>query len=114
MDLSERRTLLRLVPVAFVSTLLPAQSQIPPALPGLREDGGDDLHLSESKKRQNAMVKADYDQNIKDARELIDVAKAFEEDLERDDKYILSLNSLKKLDEIDKLAKRIRGRMKHV
>jgi hypothetical protein len=49
---------------------------------------------------------------VKDAQELIALSKSFEEDLEKDDRYVLSLASLKKLDEIEKLTKRIRARLK--
>jgi hypothetical protein len=65
------------------------------------------------KKQQDEILKADYESNLKDARSLMDLARSFEEDLEKEDRFILSLSSLKKLDEIDKLTKRIRGRLKH-
>ena len=51
---------------------------------------------------------------MKDARGLIDLAKSFEEDLEKDDRYVLSVSSLKKLDEMDKTIRRIRDRLKKV
>jgi cell division septation protein DedD len=49
---------------------------------------------------------------VRDAQELVSIAKSFEEDLEKDDRFVLSLSSLKKLDDIEKLTKRIRGRLK--
>jgi hypothetical protein len=110
--LQQRRALLRLAPAAFAASLLPAQTPIglpPGAAP---PENPDDVRLPNGKKQQEALLKADYDQNIKDSRELIDVAKSFEEDLEKDDRYVFSLASLKKLDEIEKLTKRIRGRLK--
>jgi hypothetical protein len=112
--LTKRRALLRLAPAAFAAGLLPAQSQVslPPGIPGVPQEPPDDSRLPNGKNRQEIIVKSDYDQNVKDARELIDVAKSFEEDLEKDDRYVVSLSSLKKLDEIDRLTKRIRGRLK--
>jgi hypothetical protein len=68
--------------------------------------------MPNGKNKQELILKADYEQNVKDARGLIDVAKSFEEDLEKDDRYVLSLSSLKKLDEIERLTRRIRGRLK--
>ena len=113
-----RRSLLRLIPVALAVRLMPAQQSVmsqgvqqgmpPGALPEPPDDG----RLVNGKKRQDVIAKADYEQNVKDARDLIDFAKSFEEDLERDDRFVLSLSSLKKLDEIEKLTKRIRGRLK--
>ena len=110
----ERRSLLRLIPVALTARLMPAQQSVVPqgVPPGALPEPPDDGRLANGKTRQDVIAKADYEQNIKDARDLIDVAKSFEEDLEKDDRYVLSLSSLKKLDEIEKLTKKIRGRMK--
>ena len=109
--LTKRRALLRLAPAALAAGLLPAQSQVgaPPVIP---PEQPDEVRLPNGKDRREVIVKADYDQNVKDAREVIDLAKSFEEDLEKDDRYVVSLSSLKKLDEIDKLTKRIRSRLK--
>jgi hypothetical protein len=103
-----RRTLLLLVPAALASSrLLPAQKAPPP----LTEEP-DDVRLPNGKKQQDEILKAEYEKNVKDAQELVGIAKAFEEDLEKDDRFVLSLSSLKKLDDMEKLTKRIRGRMK--
>ena len=40
------------------------------------------------------------------------MAKSFEEDLERDDRYVLSINAQKKLDNMGTAIRRIRGRLK--
>lgn len=42
-------------------------------------------------------------------RKLVDDLKM---EMEKNDRHILSVSSLKKLDEIEKLVKKIRGRMK--
>ena len=68
--------------------------------------------LPNGKKQSDEILKAEYEKNVKDAQELVDTARAFEEDLEKDDRYVLSLSSLKKLDDIERLTKRIRSRMK--
>jgi len=62
--------------------------------------------------QRDEILKADYDQNLKDARDLMDLAKSFELDLEKSDRFVLSLPLLKKLDEMEKITKRIRGRMR--
>lgn len=98
-----------MIPAVFGSRLLPAQKVQPsPPPPGAPED----IRLPNGKKQSDEILKADYEQNVKDAQELIDIAKSFEEDLEKDDRYVLSLSSLKKLDDIEKLTKRIRSRLK--
>ena len=109
--LRARRALLRLTPLALAARLLPAQLE--PGIPAPPHHEQDFDRLPNGKSRLDAQAKVDYDQNIKDARELIDIAKSFEEDLEKDDRFVLSLTSLKKLDEIEKLTKRIRTRLKH-
>ena len=70
------------------------------------------MRLPNGKLQRDEILKAEYDQNLKDARELVDLTKAFELDLEKSDRFVLSLALLKKLDDIEKITRRIRGRMK--
>ncbi len=62
--------------------------------------------------QSDVILKAEYEQNLKDAHTLADLAKSIELDLEKNDQNVLSLDLLKKLDEVDKLTKRILGRVK--
>lgn len=110
-----RRSVLLLVPAAIAARLLPAQSPPPPApplFPGPADDGTP-VRLPNGTLQRDAIVKSEYAKNVKDARDLIDQAKSFEEDLEKNDRYVLSISSLKKLDEMEKTIHRIRDRMKH-
>jgi hypothetical protein len=97
----------------LVVRLLPAQDGNPhdhlPVPPG----GDDDTRLPNGKLQRDEILKADYQQNLKDARELIDLSTSFELDLEKSDRFVLSLGLLKKLDDMEKITKRIRGRMRH-
>ncbi len=77
-----------------------------PAEPG-------DMRLPNGKRQRDEILKADYEQNLRDARDLMDLSKSFELDLEKSDAFVLSLGLLKKLDDMEKLTKRIRGRMRH-
>ncbi len=103
-----RRALLLLAPAAVVARLLPAQ------IPGHDRDDTnlEDSRMPNGKRQQDEIIKANYEKNLKEARELIDIAKSFEEDLEKDDRFVLSIGSLKKLDNMENLIHRIRGRMK--
>ena len=103
-----RRVLLRAIPAAVVTRLLPAQNN-PPIVPNNQDD---EIRLPSGRKQKDEILKADYEQNLKDAQELVTISKSFEEDLEKDDRYVLSLASLKKLDDIERLTKRIRTRLK--
>jgi hypothetical protein len=78
-------------------------------IPGVQEDP----RLPNGKIQRDEILKADYEQNLKDARDLMDLTKQFELDLEKSDRFVLSLGLLKKLDDIDRITKRIRGRMRH-
>ena len=70
------------------------------------------VRLPNGKKQMDEILKADYEKNLTDARELTGLAKSFREDLEKNEAFVLSLASLKKLDDMEKLTKRIRARMK--
>jgi hypothetical protein len=107
---SVRRAFLTLAPAALAARLLSA-SQAPQGHPG--EPPLDEIHLPNGKLQRDAILKEDYDHNLKDARDLIDLSRSFELDLEKSDANVLSLDLLKKLDDIEKITKRIRGRMRH-
>ena len=62
--------------------------------------------------RSEAILKEDHEHNLKDAAALIELAQSVQADLEKEGRDVLSLQTLKKLDEIDKLTKRIRSRMR--
>ncbi|HEY3836595.1 MAG TPA: hypothetical protein VGL72_08485 [Bryobacteraceae bacterium] len=57
-------------------------------------------------------LKDDYKKNLKDAQELIDLAEALKMGLEKGEQHVLSLNDIKKTEEIERIAKRIRTRMR--
>jgi len=106
-----RKTLLALTPAALASDLPgqdnPHQDSFP--VPGVKDAPA---RLPNGKLQRDEILKADYDQNLKDARELVELTRAFELDLEKSDRFVLSLGLLKKLDDIEKITRRIRGRMK--
>ncbi len=58
------------------------------------------------------MLKEDYKRNLEDASELVRLAEDLKAELEKDDRYIVSLKALKGTDEIEKRVKNIRGRLK--
>ena len=64
------------------------------------------------KQQQEGILKAEHEKSLKDASDLMRLSEELKIDLEKNDRYILSLDTLKKLDEMEKLVKRIRSRMK--
>ncbi len=95
--------------VAAVLPTVVAAQQGPPDAPGHPPD---DTKLPNGKSQRDEILKLEYEQNLKDARELSSMAKSFELDLEKNDRFVLSLPLLKRLDDMEKLTKRIRTRMK--
>jgi hypothetical protein len=76
---------------------------------------GDDesVTLPNGKKQSEEILKAEHQQNLKDASDLMDLAQQLKLDLEKNDRYVVSMATIKKTDDIEKLAKRIRGRLRH-
>ena len=72
-----------------------------------------DVHMPNGKSQKEEILKAEHQQNLKDAAELADLAEALKADLEKNDRYILSMATLKKTDEIEKLVRKIRSRLRH-
>jgi len=73
----------------------------------------EDVILPSGKSQKEEILKAEHQQNIKDAAELADLAEQLKIDLEKNDRYVLSMATIKKTDDIEKLAKRIRTRLRH-
>jgi hypothetical protein len=80
---------------------------------GRRSAGEDDVILPNGKSQKDEILKAEHQQNLKDASELMDLAQQLKLDLEKNDRYVVSMVTIKKTDDIEKLAKRIRGRLRH-
>jgi hypothetical protein len=62
--------------------------------------------------QRDEILKAEHEQNLKDAAQLADLAEQLKLDLEKNDRFVLSLATLKKTDEIEKLVKKIRSRLR--
>jgi hypothetical protein len=69
-----------------------------------------DPHLAHT--QREALIKADHKKNLEEAEALLKLAEELKSDLEKDDAHIVSVRSMKKTEDIEKLAKNIRGRLK--
>jgi hypothetical protein len=76
------------------------------------EDNPKNVRLPNGKSQTDEILKDDYAKNLKDARDLTGLARGLEEDLEKNEAFVFSLSTLKKLDDMERLTKRIRSRMK--
>jgi hypothetical protein len=86
-------------------------TQDPPQPPSRSQDDG--VRLPNGKLQRDEILKAEHQQNLKDAAQLVELAQQLQEDLEKNESYVLSLSTLKKTDDIEKLVKKIRDRLRH-
>ena len=78
----------------------------PPPLSG-------EAKLPNGKSQRDAILKAEHEQNLKDAAQLVDLSQQLQQDLEKNDTFVFSISTLKKTDDIEKLVKKIRSRLRH-
>jgi hypothetical protein len=102
-----RSALALLVPLASVA-------QIPKTgTPTLPQGDRDDVQLPNGKSQRDEILRVEHEQNLKDAAKLADLADQLKEAMEKEDRFVFSLNTMKKAEEIEKLAHKIRSRMRH-
>ena len=91
------------------------QVPLPPQVhpPRQRPPAWDDANAPVGAPQQEEILKADHEKDLKDAAQLIALAEQLKQELEKNDRHVLSIASLKKTEEIEKLAKRIHSRMVH-
>jgi hypothetical protein len=98
-----------LLPLAI--GLLFSQADTPPRSHKQPEDPSE-MKLPNGKSQQEEILKVDYRKTLQDAAELVKLAEQLQDDLIKEDRHVLSLASLKKTEDIEKLAKRIRTRLR--
>jgi hypothetical protein len=104
----------RILPVLVLALALEAQPPIPPPRPIEQQPPlAEDVRLPNGKLQRDEILKAEHLKSIEDARELARLADALKLDLEKNDQNVLPLATLKKTEEIEKLAKKIHDRLKH-
>ena len=68
--------------------------------------------MPDGRNRTEMILKAEHEASLRDLdamRKLVDDVKI---EMEKNDRHVLSVGTLKKLDEIEKLTKKVRSRMK--
>ena len=83
-----------------------AQAPHPPEVQG-------DIKLPNGKSQRDEILKAEHEQNVRDAAQLVELSQQLQQSLEKNDRFVLSLADLKKTEEIEKLARKIHSRMQH-
>jgi hypothetical protein len=108
MDHTRRAALLSLL-----ATPLTAKTQEPDdqRLP-IPRNPGEDTRLPNGKSQKDAIAKQNHEEALKDAGDLITAARELQDQLKKAGSYVVPVESVKKTEEIEKLARRIRGRLK--
>jgi hypothetical protein len=70
------------------------------------------VRLPNGKLQREEILKADYQKTLEDVRALSKLADELKVDLEKSDYNVLSVGTLKKTDDINRLAKRIHDRLR--
>jgi hypothetical protein len=104
-----RRGALALSLAAVFSLALAQEPDRPPTPSGERAD----VRLPNGKSQRDEILKAEREQNIKDAARLADLVDELKQALEKEDRFVFSIATVKKAEDIEKLAKKIRSRMRH-
>ena len=88
--------------VSFVVSFAQAPSQ----------KGPEEITLPNGKKWSDAIAEADHQSDVKDARALAALTVEIRDDIEAGDKFVLSLKTLRKIDDADKILKKLGARMR--
>lgn len=103
-----RRSLLVLFGVA-----LPASPQaLPPQGPSFPDDHDKDIKLPNGKSQRDEMLKSEFEKSLSDAGDLLRLAGDLKADLEKAGSFVVPVAAIRKTEDIERLCKRIRGRLK--
>jgi hypothetical protein len=89
-----------------------------PASPAQRRGETDDpfsrpdIKLPSGKSQRDEIVRADHKRNQEDATKLAMLAAELKDELAESDSHVVSVKTLKKLDDMERLVRGIRGRLK--
>jgi len=96
-----------LIAIFCLALTLGAQRNFPQ-----REREKEDVLLPSGKSQRQEILKADYEKSKADAASLADLAQQLRDEIEKSDHHVLDVRTLKKAEEIEKLARRIKDRMR--
>ena len=75
-------------------------------------DAVEDSKLPNGKSQREEILRHEHQKSLEDSGELLKLAEDLKMELEKNDRHVLSVSSLKKTEQIEKLAKRIRSCLK--
>jgi hypothetical protein len=93
----------------FLAAILSVNGQ--QTRPSIDDDLGHGLPDLKQKQIED-LLKDDKKKSLQDTDEILKRAATLKEELDSNDQHVLSMKAIKDVEEIEKLAKRIRGRMR--
>ena len=97
---------LRVIFLVLAAVFSPAAlAQAPPATEP-------DFKLPSGKSQREEILRADHEKSLEDAAELMKLTEELKIELEKNERHVLAVSTLKKLETIEKLTRRIRSRLK--
>ena len=109
MDHTRRAALFSLLASRLTAGAQETQEDRRPPIP---PNPDEDARLPNGKSQKNAIAKQNHEEALKDAENLVNTSQELRDELKRAGSYVIPVGSVKKTEEIEKLARRIRGRLK--
>jgi hypothetical protein len=79
-------------------------------IPDLQQQGAED-RLPNGKSRNEVIVESEHKKALKDAEALVSLSNQLKDDLQKAGTFVVPVGAIKRTDEIEKLARSVRGHM---
>jgi hypothetical protein len=117
MGYSRRYSLPALLLAPLLMSMAESQTQDQPSLDDHRlpipKSPDEDQRLPNGKSQRDEIAKQQHADALKEVDSLVAAAEELRDELKRAGDYVVPVGSVRKTEEIEKLAKRIRGRLKN-
>ncbi len=97
----------------LILTAAVAVAQLPPTL-GRESPTKDHDTLPNGKSRKLEIIKQDHAKSLEDVAAILALAKDLEAELEKNTEHVVSMDAMRKAEEIESLSKRLQKRMKRL
>jgi hypothetical protein len=109
MDRTRRCAIVSLLASSVLAT---AQDDSTQHLPQGPPDESQERRLPDGRSQNDAIAKQRHEEALKDARQLVTLAEQVRDEVEKAGRFVVPITTIKKTEEIEKLARKIRGRLK--
>jgi hypothetical protein len=76
------------------------------------QKGRHEVRMPDGRLQRDLILKDDVRRSLEDVDKVIELAQELKDEIEKNQTYVVSVTSIKKTEEIEKLVKRIRGRLR--